>query len=98
VITYAVFMLLGQIEYRRIEDLHLPLRHVVSCTLVGLGLTAVTLAVVPAGAGLPVHILAAGVAWSAAAAGVLLGPARGLIERDSPLWTVFAAARRKPQE
>ncbi|MGQ0721228.1 MAG: lipopolysaccharide biosynthesis protein [Candidatus Eiseniibacteriota bacterium] len=93
VVTYAVFTLLGHMEYRRIEDLHFPLRYVVLSALLGVALTAAMQVIVPEGASLPVEVAAAAAAWIAVAAGVLLGPARGLIERDSPLRRLLVGVR-----
>jgi O-antigen/teichoic acid export membrane protein len=95
VITYAVFTLLGHLEYRRIEDLRLPLRYVVWSSVAGVVLVAATRAVVPAGSGLTAQIAASAVATSVAAGGVLLGPARGLIERDSAFRQALAAVRKR---
>ncbi|NNE43869.1 MAG: hypothetical protein HKN12_06655, partial [Gemmatimonadetes bacterium] len=39
------------------------------------------------------QIAVGGGIWLVAAAGVLFGPARGVIEKDSPLWEVIRAAR-----
>lgn len=93
VITYAVFTLLGHLEYRRIEDLHFPLRYVVASAILGVALTAAMQVLVPEGASLAVQIAAAAAAWIVVATGVLLGPARGLIERDSPIRRVLVAVR-----
>jgi O-antigen/teichoic acid export membrane protein len=93
VITYAVFTLLGHLEYRRIEDLRFPLRYVVASAMLGVALTAAMQAAVPQGKGLAVEIASAAGAWVAVAAGVLLGPARGLLERDSPVRRALLAVR-----
>jgi hypothetical protein len=61
--------------------------------MLGVALTAAMQAAVPQGQGLAVEIASAAGAWVAVAAGVLLGPARGLLERDSPVRRALLAVR-----
>jgi O-antigen/teichoic acid export membrane protein len=95
VITYGVFSLLGHLTYRRIENLRLPHRFVAFAVAGGVATTGLVRWLVPETASLPVQIGAGAVAWLAAAAAVILGPARGLLRHDSVVRRAIQAARAK---
>jgi O-antigen/teichoic acid export membrane protein len=98
VITYVTFTALGHVAYRRIEDMRLPLHHVGTAVVGGVALTAGVQWALPPDAGFVLQVVVGSAVTLAAAAAVLLGPARGLVDRRSEVWGTLAGALRRARQ